>query len=267
MHRAPWGKCYSIPAEKTMAKLPHPDDNCLEASPFRLTEAQGADTVHAKLVVNTPMRYHLEDFMTIKRRLVWMLWVLLGMVASALAEPQAGERRLFDGMAFVWVPGGTFQMGCGPWTDECTEAWEKPVHEVTLSGFWLGEREVTQGEWRAVMGLNPSSFSSCGDDCPVEQVSWEDAQRFIQKLNARGEGMYRLPTEAEWEYGCRSAGKAEKYAGGGDLEGRAWYHKNSNRTPHPVGRRVANGLGLLDMSGNLYEWVYDGFAAYPDQAQ
>ena len=117
---------------------------------------------------------------------------------GAVAELRAGEQGEYDGMEFVWVPAGEFLMG-----SESAEAFEResPVREVRISaGYWLGKHEVTQGEWEAVMGSNPSRFQNCGRDCPVEQVTWEDAQAFIGRLNGgSGGNRYRLPSEAEWE--------------------------------------------------------------------
>jgi formylglycine-generating enzyme required for sulfatase activity len=169
--------------------------------------------------------------------------------------PSAGTERSFDGIKFVWVPGGSFKMGSNSGGGD-----EKPVHQVKLSGFWLGKYEVTQGQWRKIMGNNPSSFSSCGSDCPVEKVSWKDSQQFIGKLNRRGGGKYRLPSEAQWEYACRSGGRSEKYAGGSDAGSVAWYLDNSGRKTHRAGTKNANGLGLHDMSGNVWEWVRDIYA-------
>ncbi|MEO5330721.1 MAG: formylglycine-generating enzyme family protein [Magnetococcus sp. YQC-5] len=190
--------------------------------------------------------------------LMFAVVLLLAGADESLADPKAGEVKLFAGMPFVWVPGGTFQMGCGAWTSECF-AWEKPVHPVTLSGFWLGKSEVTQGQWKATMGANPSKSTDCGNNCPVERVSWEDVQEFIKKLNAR-DGKFRLPTEAEWEYACRSGGKAEHFAGGKKEGQVAWYQGNSGNKTHQVGTKAPNGLGLVDMSGNIWEWVQDWFA-------
>ncbi|MDP2142491.1 MAG: formylglycine-generating enzyme family protein [Gammaproteobacteria bacterium] len=155
------------------------------------------------------------------------------------------------GMEMVSVKGGCYQMG---------ESYN--AHEVCLDDFYIGKYEVTQGQWKAVMGNNPSSFSSCGDNCPVEQVSWNDAQDFINKLNNKTGKNYRLPTEAEWEYAAKSGGKNEKYAGTSsesELGDYAWYEKNSGSKTHPVGQKKPNGLGIYDMSGNVWEWVNDWY--------
>ncbi len=128
--------------------------------------------------------------------------------------------------------------------------------------FEIGKYEVTQGEWRAVMGNNPSHFGSCGDTCPVENVSWNDAQAYIQKLNAGTGKQYRLPTEAEWEYACYGGSQTE-YCGGDDVDSVAWhggfFGGNSGEQTHPVGQKQANGYGLYDMSGNVWEWVEDSY--------
>ena len=170
------------------------------------------------------------------------------------------------GMEFVWIPSGAYRMGCGNW-DEDGNRDEFPVHEVYIDGFWMGRYPVTQGLWKKVMssGLwkmvrasNPSWFKM-GDEHPVEQVSWQDSQEFIQKLSSLNKGKYhfRLPTEAEWEYAARSCGKGHKFAGGSNLDEGAWYYGNSGMTTQAVGLKSPNQLGLYDMSGNIYEWCLD----------
>jgi len=168
------------------------------------------------------------------------------------------------GMEMIFVQGGCFQMGD---TFGDGESDEKPVHKVCVHDFYLGKYEVTQGQWKAVMGNNPSNFSNCGDNCPVEQVSWNDVQQFIRKLNSQSGKNFRLPTEAEWEYAARSGEKNEKWAGTnsesalGDYY--AWYGENSGSKTHPVGQKRPNGLGLYDVSGNVWEWVEDWKGDYP----
>lgn len=176
-------------------------------------------------------------------------------------------------MTLPKVTGGTYTMGD---TFGDGYSWELPTHQVTVGDFYIGKYEVTQGQWQAVMGSNPSYFSACGANCPVENVSWDDIQTFITTLNQQSGKNYRLPTEAEWEYAARSGGLSEKYSGGSDVNAVAWYWTNSlvtyagNWSGHgtlPVGGLQANGLGLYDMSGNVYEWVSDWYGAYDSAAQ
>lgn len=183
--------------------------------------------------------------------------LLLAQVAPAVADSFTDP---YTGMAFTSVPGGCFTAGA---TDGNSD--EKPLHDVCLSPFYLGTYEVTQGEWRKVMGINPALFSNCGDDCPVDQVSWSDAMEFIYRLNQLTGRSYRLPTEAEWEYACRG-GTANRYCGDA-VDAVAWHAGNSGNRAHPKGRKKPNSLGIFDMSGNVWEWVRDWHGRYPAQRQ
>ena len=153
-------------------------------------------------------------------------------------------------MILLQIPAGTFRMGSASGSDD-----EKPVHVVTITrGFWMGKFDVTQAQWKAVMGNDPSHFK--GDDLPVEQVSWNDCQEFLSRLNSKGQATFRLPTEAEWEYACRAGSTGERY---GDLDAIAWYSRNSGSTTHPVGQKQPNAWGLCDMNGNVWQWCQDRY--------
>lgn len=155
----------------------------------------------------------------------------------------------------VEVPGGCFRMGDGFGEGGPDE---HPVHEVCVDTFQVGRYEVTQHEWQTIMGSNPSRFPK-GNDYPVENVSWDEAQEYIRRLNRLIGGGYRLPTEAEWEYACRSGGLDEKYCGGDSLEELCRHRGNSGFSTQRVGTRFPNGLGIYDMSGNVWEWVEDWY--------
>lgn len=166
----------------------------------------------------------------------------------------------------VAVKGGTFTMGAT--SEQGSDAWEdeKPAHEVTLSDYYIGQTEVTQALWEAVMGSNPSD--SRGDNLPVEQVSWNDCQEFIRKLNQLTGKQFHLPTEAEWEYAARGGRKSRgyKYAGGNDIGLVARCYDNGIGI-HPVGTKQANELGIYDMSGNVWEWCSDWYRNYTSSSQ
>ncbi len=155
---------------------------------------------------------------------------------------------------FVLIQPGTFQMG---------DAENGPAHAVTLThSYWMQRALVTQAQWAAVMGSNPSNFKACGSTCPVENVSYDDVQAFIVQLNERTPGKkYRLPTEAEWEYAAR-AGTTGEYGVPGAVTDGGWIADNSGGTTHPVGVLRPNAWGLYDMEGNIWEWVYDWYAPY-----
>lgn len=167
----------------------------------------------------------------------------------------------------VYVEGGTFTMGATAEQRSDAYSVEKPVHQVTLSDYYIGETQVTQALWKAVMGKDPSNW--IGDDLPVEQVSWEDVHEFIKKLNQETGRTFRLPTEAEWEYAARGGKKSKgyKYSGSDNIDEVAWYDANSGGKAHSVKEKNANELGLYDMSGNVWEWCNDWFGDYISSTQ
>ncbi len=170
----------------------------------------------------------------------------------AVVAPATSPRRSPIEPEMVRISGSCFQMGSPAWETGRDE--DERQHQVCVNTFEVGKYEVTQGQWQAVMGDNPSSFK-CGDDYPVEMVSWDDVQAYLQKLNARTGRKYRFSTEAEWEYACRGGVVGQTYCGGDAVDRVAWYGENSGHQSHPVGRKAANGYGLYDMSGNVTEWT------------
>lgn len=181
-----------------------------------------------------------------------------------VSDPQATETITVNGVSFkmIRVEGGTFTMGATSEQGSDADDDEKPAHQVTLSTFSIGETEVTQELWQAVMGNNPSSFK--GPKRPVETVSWEDCQDFIRKLNSLTGRRFRLPTEAEWEYAARGGKKSNgyKYAGSSTIDDVAWYNNT-----HDVATKRANELGLYDMSGNVWECCQDWHGSYSSGSQ
>jgi len=183
---------------------------------------------------------------------------------ARMSGSQETWQEPITGMEFVWVPKGCYKMGCGTWTSYCYSR-DNSVHEVCVDGFWMGKYEVTQEQWKQIMGSNPSYYKTVING-PVEQVSWTDVNQFISKLNTMGGSrhQFRLPTEAEWEYACRSGGREEEFAGGlKDPNLVGWNRDNSDSTTHAVGSKGPNGLGIYDMSGNVWEWCQDEYTSDP----
>ena len=180
------------------------------------------------------------------------------------ASGSAVETITVKGVSFnmVRVEGGTFTMGATSEQGSDALKDERPAHQVTLPTYSIGETEVTQALWEAVMGKNPSNWQ--GENLPVEQVSWKDCQKFITKLNKLTGRHFRLPTEAEWEYAARGGNRSRgyKYSGSNSIGDVAWYDSNSSGKTHPVKTKQANELGLYDMSGNVYEWCQDWYDFY-----
>ena len=186
----------------------------------------------------------------------------------------------FEGIPFIWIPEGEFMMG-SPDSEKERYSDEGPKHRVCVDGFWMGKYQITQGQWQAVMGENPSGFKS-GDNYPVENVNWDYAQAFIGKLNKRGKAQFRLPTEAEWEYACR-AGTTTPFYFGSTISSDTQVNYDGNypygnglediyrEKTTPVGSFPANTFGLYDMHGNVWEWCQDwydgGFYASEEATQ
>ena len=217
----------------------------------------GSSRVSYRLCSNVNSRYYLGF------RLV--------LAQEGNVEENVEENAFFvNGVEFnmVKVDGGTFQMGAT--SEQGSDAYsnELPVHQVTLSDYYIGKMEVTQELWQTVMGSNPSYYS-VSSQLPVDRVSWDDCQTFISNLNQLTGKQFRLPTEAEWEFAARggNASKGYKYSGGNDIGQVAWYSRNSGSTTHEVGMKTPNELGIYDMSGNVMEWCQDWYGDYNSSAQ
>jgi formylglycine-generating enzyme required for sulfatase activity len=199
--------------------------------------------------------------------------IVVALIVASWGLSYANPERTFDlpggaTIEMVWIEPGTFTMG-SPDSEFGRDSNEGPQHQVTISrGFWLGKYELTQGQWQAVMGSNPSYFP--GPNRPVEQVSWNDLQSLIGQLNqAAGNSLYRLPTEAEWEYACR-AGATTRWAFGDDeglVGDYAWYDCNEGCETKEVGQLNPNTWGLYDMHGNVWEQCQDWYENYSNAAQ
>ena len=194
---------------------------------------------------------------------------IIGYMLGYNSSPNSSETYTVNGVSFTMKPvaGGTFTMGSA---DDDPDAYddEKPAHFVTLSNYYIGQTEVTQELWQAVMGSNPSHFTG-NLQRPVECVSWDDCQTFITTLNQLTGKNFRLPTEAEWEYAARGGRRNHgyKYSGSDNIDDVAWNVNNSNSTTHPVATKTPNELGIYDMSGNVLEWCQDWYGSYSSDAQ
>lgn len=192
-----------------------------------------------------------------------LFWLFLPFLAYAQKPVATKKNFVVKGVSFemVKIKGGSFSMGHSPVGEHAV-----PVHRVTLSDYYLGETEVTQELWTAVMGSNPSHWQ--GEHLPVENVSWTDCCRFIEQLNRLTGMNFRMPTEAEWEFAAKGGrlSQAYVYAGSNNLEDVAWYKGNCSRT-HEVASKQPNELGLFDMSGNVWECCSDYYAPYQDKKE
>jgi formylglycine-generating enzyme required for sulfatase activity len=196
------------------------------------------------------------------------------LVISGEAPSRADPLVSFES-SFVLIASGTFPKGSPEY--ETGRSGDEIMHEVTLTkGFYMQKTPVTQGQWKAVMGNNPASFSDGGDDCPVESISWDECHEFIRRLNEKIDCLYRLPTEAEWEYACRAGGVtpfcngeiSELYCARDPLLCEVgWYCGNSGRKSRPVARKSPNGWELYDMHGNVSEWCRDWYGEYGPDSQ
>jgi formylglycine-generating enzyme required for sulfatase activity len=190
-----------------------------------------------------------------------------GLNSNSLSRGSFGGGQHPAEPEMIFVQGGTFWMGCSQEQLSSSEVDESPLHSVTVGNFYIGKYEITQEQWKLIMGNNPSEFKD--DNLPIEMVSWNDVQEFLARLNAATGKHYRLPTEAEWEYAARGGVKSVgyKYSGSHNLYDVGWFADNSGGKSHAVGTKLPNELGLYDMSGNVWEWCIDWYGPYPASAQ
>ena len=249
------GKEISITTDKSGDKI-YVDGNYVGISPITSTLAYGTHTIKAE-----------RNGKTVSKNINV---VQSGGDSSVKLTFFGNQTFTVNGVSFtmIAVEGGTFQMGAT--SEQGSDAYdsEKPVHSVTLSDYYIGETEVTQELWTAVMGNNPSWYSG-NPQRPVEQVSWNACQEFIKKLNQLTGKNFRLPTEAEWEYAARGGKKSKgyKYSGSNTIDDVAWYKNNSGSKTHDVKTKQANELGIYDMSGNVWEWCQDWYGSYSSSSQ
>ena len=254
------GKEISISTDQSGDKI-YVDGNYLGISPITINLSYGSHEIKAE-----------RDGKTVSKNIEVSQVEAHGRVSSTDKCELAflkNQTITVKGVSFtmIAVEGGTFPMGATVEQGKDVDDDEKPVHNVTLSDYYIGETEVTQELWLAVMGKNPSNFK--GDKKPVEQVSWDDCQEFITKLNQLTGKNFRLPTEAEWEYAARGGNKSKgyKYSGSNTIDNVAWYTNNSGSKTHDVKTKQANELGIYDISGNVWEWCQDRYGSYSSSSQ
>ena len=255
------GEFYFKPGAMASTIKPEPVDSAAQVEQQGWAAAQSGNTVagYTAYLQEYPQgRYAAAARIAIASLRAQVTVVQAPPVAQAAPPPTtslaAGQviKDCADCPQMVAIPAGSFEMG-SMFLDE------QPVHLVNVTAFFLGRTEVTQGEWIAVMGSNPSTFKQCGMNCPVENISWSDAQEFARRLSQKTGKTYRLPSEAEWEYAAR-AGSRGKWSFGEDesqLGAYAWFVNNSGSTTHTVALKRPNSFGLYDMHGNVWEWVQD----------
>jgi formylglycine-generating enzyme required for sulfatase activity len=199
--------------------------------------------------------------------------IALSIISSCEDETTNNSNNTPDSLqieepVMVQVEGGTFIMGCTAEQGEDCRDNELPAHSVTLNSFKISKYEITQKQYESVMGTNPSNNAN-GDNYPVENISWDDAQEYCRRLSDSTGKQYRLPTEAEWEYAARGGNQSQgyKYSGSNNLNSVGWYYDNSGSNSSTVGQKSPNELGIYDMSGNVWEWCSDWYGAYSAEVQ